>query len=102
MRAIVGATFCDPAAALCGAFTLRRSMTAMLEAARIGASGLPGVLRVKGLAAVHMSVLRVWLDDDSEDMAKTMAALDKRLRRAESLVMLCRRRRGGEPEPEAA
>ena len=102
VRAIAGATVCDPASALCGAFTFRRSMAAMLEAARIGTSGLAGLLRVKGLAAVYLVVLRVWLDDDSEDMAKTMAALDKRLRQAESLVTLARRRRDRDPAPESA
>ena len=36
------------------------------------------------------SNVMVWLDDDSEDSAATMAALDRRLRQAESLVMLLR------------
>ena len=96
-RAMVGAVLCDPASAVCGAFVLRRSMARMLEAAQIGAhggvcGGLRGMLRVKGLAAIYLAVLRVWLGDDSTDLAPTMAALDKRLRQAESLVMLCRRR----------
>ena len=57
-RAIVGATLCDPASAVCGAFVLRRSMALMLEAAHIGSpgvcGGVRGILRVKGLAAIHM------------------------------------------------
>ena len=114
-RAIVGASLCDPAAAVCGAFVLRRSMALMLEAAHIGSpgvcGGVRGILRVKGLAAIHLAVLRVWFNDDSDDKARTMAALDKRLRQAESLVMLCRLsdrlagslagRRGAAPEADA-
>ena len=110
-RAIVGAALCDPVAAVRGAFVLRRSMALMLEAAHIGSpgvcGGVRGILRVKGLAAIHLAVLRVWFGDDSDDMAPTMAALDKRLRQAESLVMLCRLsgclpgRRGAASETDA-
>jgi hypothetical protein len=31
--------------------------------------------------------LKVWLEDDSPDLAPTMAALDRNLRRVESAVM---------------
>ncbi|MFQ5959449.1 MAG: TetR family transcriptional regulator [Alphaproteobacteria bacterium] len=104
VRAIVRDSLCDPLAALCGACSLGQSMAWMLEAARIDSAGLCGLVRIKGLAAVYLSALRVWLNDDSEDMARTMAALDKRLRQAESLVMLCRlpRRRRRAPEAEPA
>ena len=104
MRAIVRDSLGDPRAALCGACILARSMSWMLEAAGLGAAGPCGLLRVKGLALVYVSVLRVWLDDDSDDMAPTMAALDRRLRQAESLVMLLRlpgRRRAGPPADAA-
>ncbi len=106
VRAILRASLCDPLAALCGACAFERSMVWMLEAARIDPAGLSGALRVKGLAGVYLATLRVWLGDDSEDMARTMAALDRRLRQAESLMMLCRlprlRRREPEAEPDAA
>ena len=105
VRSIICASLCDPVNAVCGAFVLRRSMVMMLEAASISASGLPGVVRVKGLAAIYLSVLRVWLNDDSEDMARTMSALDRGLRRAERLIGLCRfpsrSRATAEAEPEA-
>ena len=102
VRAIIRDSLCDPLAALCGACGLRRSMAWMLEVARIDSTGLCGLVRIKGLAAVYLAALCVWLGDDSEDMARTMAALDKRLRQAESLVMLCRLpRRHREPEAEA-
>lgn len=105
VRSIIGASLCDPVSAVCGAFVLRRSMIVMLEAAGISAAGLSGVIRVKGLAAIYLSVLRVWLKDDSEDMAQTMSALDRGLRRAEILMGLCRCptrwKTNHEAEPEA-
>lgn len=55
----------------------------MLEAAGIGADGLNGGLRVAGLAGVYASVYRTWLEDDDPGQARTMAALDRRLRRGE-------------------
>lgn len=105
VRSIVSASLCDPLNAVCGALTLRRSMVVMLEAAGISAGGLPGLVRVKGLAAIYLLVLRVWLNDDSEDMAQTMSALDRSLRRAEFLLGLCRCparwKTDREAEPEA-
>jgi AcrR family transcriptional regulator len=59
------------------------SMHWMLQAAGIGTDGLGGGLRVSGLALVYAQVFRVWLDDDDAGLARTMAALDRRLRRGE-------------------
>jgi ubiquinone biosynthesis protein COQ9 len=50
------------------------SMHWMLEAAGIG------------IAAVYASVFSTWLDDDDPGHARTMAALDRRLRRGESAI----------------
>ena len=101
VRAIARDSLCDPRAALRGACVLERSMAWMLEAAGLGAQGVRGLVRVKGLALVYVAVLRVWLDDDSEDSAATMAALDRRLRQAESLVMLLRLPGRGRGAPRA-
>ena len=76
----------DPLALCCGSCRLERSMATMLEAAGFSTSGLRGLVRIKGLSAIYLSSLRVWLRDDSEDMAKTMAHLDKQLHRADSLA----------------
>ena len=105
VRSVLCDTLRDPLSAVCGAFTLRRSMAMMLEAARISASGLAGAIRAKGLSAIFLSVLRVWLKDDSDDMSQTMTALDRALRRAEFCIGLCRfpsrSKRPEEAEPEA-
>jgi ubiquinone biosynthesis protein COQ9 len=70
--------------ALAGPFL--SSMHWMLQAAGIGTDGVGGGLRVSGLAMVYASVFRVWLDDDDAGLARTMAALDRRLRRGERSV----------------
>ena len=82
---ILAALRCDPVAALCLSNGVCGSMRWMLEAAQIPVSGPKGRLTVKGLAALWLATLRVWEKDESEDMARTMAALDKNLRRAERL-----------------
>jgi len=90
----------DPVGALCLAPRLFSSMGWTLEAAGIGAAGLSGRLRVKGLAAIWLGALCVWVRDDSEDQGKTMAFLDRRLRQAERLArLLPDARRPGESGP---
>ena len=76
----------DPLAGLAGLCRLERSMAAMLEAARLSTSGCRGRLRIKGLMAIYLATLRVWLRDETSDLAKTMAALDSHLRRVEALI----------------
>jgi ubiquinone biosynthesis protein COQ9 len=58
----------------------------MLAAAGIPADGLQGSVRVAGLASVYASTFRDWLADDDAGMARTMAALDRRLRRGEGWI----------------
>jgi AcrR family transcriptional regulator len=73
----------DPAQALGGLAEVRRSMRAYLEAADLSTSGLRGELRLQGLIAIYLYTLRSFLDDDSEDLSRTMATLDTALRRIE-------------------
>jgi len=82
----------DPLAALCGMGQLARSMALMLEAAGVSSSGIPGALRTRGLGAIYLATMRDWFRDDSADKARTMAALDARLRRAESCALRFDRR----------
>jgi AcrR family transcriptional regulator len=56
----------------------------MLEAAHVSSAGLFGSLRIKALSLVYLNTLRIWMDDDSADMARTMATLDSGLRQAEA------------------
>ena len=76
----------DPLTGLCGIPRFGNSMTNMLEAAQLSSSGCSGFLKTKGLGLVYLNSVRVWLKDDTPDMSKTMAALDKSLRRADSVA----------------
>ena len=103
---ILASLRCDPISALCLSAGLCGSMRWMLEAAGIRATGPNGRLTVKGLTALWLATLRVWERDDSEDMARTMAALDKNLRRAERLRSMLpsgrHSRRDDEAQPDAS
>ncbi len=81
----------DPLAAISLGPTALISTSWMLEAAGISARGPFGLLRVKGLLAVWLSALRVWVADDSPDLSRTMAALDRYLRSAERLAIELKR-----------
>lgn len=100
MGRILRDTLFDPAAALCGGARLLRSMAWSLEAAGVGAGGLAGRLRTKGLAAIYLSTLCVWLRDDSPDLGPTLAHLDRALRRAERLAMTIGLAGKASPKPE--
>lgn len=104
IAAIVLASCRDPIAGLCLSVGLLRSMRWMLEAAGIRATGPRGRMTARGLAAVWLATARIWLRDESEDMARTMAALDRNLARAERLANLlaCGGRRARDAQAEAA
>lgn len=73
----------DPKQAVISLPHLGRSMSWMLESSGIRTNGIKGAVKVAGLSGVYLSTLRVWADDESPDMGKTMAALDKNLGHAE-------------------
>ncbi len=60
-----------------------RSQRWMLTAANIDAAGPRGVLRAQGLALLFAAVLRTFLHDEDEGLARTMAALDRALARGQ-------------------
>ena len=74
-----------PGDALRLAPALLNSMRWSAEAKGISTDNLSGAARLRALLTLYLSVLPVWLDDDDPGLAKTMAALDRRLRRMENL-----------------
>ncbi|HEY0834930.1 MAG TPA: TetR/AcrR family transcriptional regulator, partial [Azospirillum sp.] len=82
----------EPLTALAFAPHIARSMAWMLRAARIDPDAPGGAVLVAGLVAAHARVMRVFLADDTADLARTMAALDAELRRGESWLAALRRR----------
>jgi AcrR family transcriptional regulator len=67
------------------------SMSWMLTAAGISTNGGRGAFRAQGLSLIWAQVMRVWLNDEEPGLARTMAALDKRLRGAERMVIRLQR-----------
>lgn len=80
----------DPLLALLIVARLPLSMAWMLEAAALDASGLAGLARAQGLAAVWLAVIRAWAQDETADLGPTMAALDRALDRAEQVARTLR------------
>ena len=66
----------------------------MLAGAGAQLNGASAALRVTGLAAIYAKVFGVWLGDDTPGLDRTMAALDRRLRKGEdwlvNLESVCR------------
>jgi len=84
----------DPAALACfAAGPARRSLDWMLAAAGAPSWGPLQPLQRKGLGLIFANALRTWLRDDSPDLAKTMAAVDRGLARADSMLRLLPRGR---------
>tara|TARA_B100001778_G_C18602052_1_gene637747 strand:- start:129 stop:764 length:636 start_codon:yes stop_codon:yes gene_type:complete len=75
----------DPKAALLSLPHLKHSMVWMMEAAGVSSNGLRGAGQILTLSVLYAEVTWQWLKDESEDMSKTMAALDKALTRYEKI-----------------
>ena len=101
-KSVIAAIVRDPSIAPLALCRLRRSLAATLAAAGVSPDGLVGLLCVKGLAVVGACTLRVWMRDDSVDLTKTMAALDRALARAERLAGFSSLRRGRKSSEAAA
>lgn len=89
----------DPPAMLVFLPRLALTMSWMIEAAGLSATGPAGWLRWQGLAVLYLDALRAWARDDSPDLARTMARLDRGLARADALA---RRLPGWGPPPAPA
>lgn len=77
---------CEPKELIISMPHLCRSMNWMLDSAGVQTSGIKGAVKVTGMSVIYIKTLRVWMKDESEDLAKTMAALDKSLNSAEQLA----------------
>jgi AcrR family transcriptional regulator len=82
-----------PFEAACLTKQMRRSLALTLETAGISASGLKGLVRLQGLIGIYLAGLHAWRRDDSADLAKTMAEIDKRLAQAVKITEMFSPRR---------
>lgn len=83
IRSLMRSTLCNPPLALVMNGLAARSMSWMMTAAGISAAGPKGALRAQALALMYVRVLSVWASDEDPGLARTMAALDRELARAE-------------------
>jgi AcrR family transcriptional regulator len=83
IRSLMRSTLCNPPLALVMNGLAARSMSWMMTAAGISAAGPKGALRAQALALMYVRVLSVWANDEDPGLARTMAALDRELARAE-------------------
>lgn len=83
IRSLMRSTLCNPPLALVMNGLAARSMSWMMTAAGISASGPKGALRAQALTLMYVRVLSVWANDDDPGLARTMAVLDRELARAE-------------------
>ncbi|HZH51981.1 MAG TPA: TetR/AcrR family transcriptional regulator [Microvirga sp.] len=58
----------------------------MLAAAGISTEGPLGALKLQGAVLVYANTMRTWLEDDDPTLARTMARLDRELRRGERIL----------------
>ena len=94
----------DPLSILCSGPQLIRSFSWMLVASGISNHGLRGLVCTKTLTLVWLTTMPVWLRDDDPDLSRTMAVLDRNLKRAERWCGLIgsRPRTAAEPSQAAA
>ena len=95
IRSILQDLRASPGEALAQMRPALKSQYWMLAAAGISGEGGTGLLRVQGLLSIYSRVFKIWLDDNDPGMARTMAALDRRLRRGESIMRGIERLRDG-------
>ena len=85
LRSVQRAVRRDPALALALNQAALNSWRFLLESAGIDVNGSLGFVRTQGAVLVFTRVFDTWLEDD-EDMAKTMAALDRELKTGEKML----------------
>ena len=76
----------EPEIVLASLCNLDRMASWLIEMAELPYSGLEARLARRALMLTYGSLFRVWIDDDTPDLAETMAELDKRLDQLERLA----------------
>jgi len=86
LRRIMNALRQDPLSLAALNRSALNSMRYMLAAARISTEGPLGGLKLQGAVIVFSNTLQTWLEDDDPTLARTMARLDRELRRGERVL----------------
>jgi AcrR family transcriptional regulator len=88
----------DPSAWAAAWRGLAQTSAWVAESAGVDARGFLGAMRLRALSLLLVDTTGVWLED-GEDLGRTMAHVDGRLRRLEKAVSIFRRGRRNEPTP---
>jgi ubiquinone biosynthesis protein COQ9 len=83
-RILAAAAPRDPGLAAFMALGVVQSVARLAAAAGVATGGFIGPVRVQALTVLYLAVARVWLTDDTPDLAATMKELDTRLAQAET------------------
>ncbi len=86
IKSIISSFKCSPKSLIFSFPHIGKSMAMMLEACGENVDGIRGAIKIAGLSGIYLNCVRVWIDDETPDMSKTMACLDKSLGRAEMMV----------------
>ncbi len=86
IQSIVESQRFSPSAALAQLGPAVSSQYWMLTGAGAPVDGVRGAVSVKGMTALYARLLNIWLEDSDPGMARTMAALDRGLRRGEDFM----------------
>jgi AcrR family transcriptional regulator len=86
LRRILYAVRMDPLALVALNQVALNTQRFMLAAAGISTEGPLGLLKLQGAAIVFANTLETWFEDDDPTLARTMARLDRELRRGERVM----------------
>ena len=92
----------DPCVVLFTAARLERSFVWLQDAAGLRCHGLRASLARRALGIAYLRAMQVWFEDEGADLGKTMAELDKQLRRVQNIAGLREPRPRRADEDEAA
>jgi AcrR family transcriptional regulator len=92
----------DPCVVLLTACRLERSFVWLQDVAGLRRHGLRARMARRALGLAYARTVQVWFDDEGADLGKTMAELDKQLRRVQNVAGLREPRARRAEEGEAA
>lgn len=78
-KSMLSDVLCDGKEAVMNMPYLARSMEQMLLLSGMKTVGLRGGVRIMGLVGLYLYALKIWAEDESPDMARVMAGLDRGL-----------------------
>ncbi|HVI35598.1 MAG TPA: hypothetical protein VM684_05170 [Gaiellales bacterium] len=95
----------DPALLVAAGCNVGRLSRRLLDAAETADPPAIAAVARRVIEAIYVRTFQVWLDDETPDMARTLAELDRRLQQAEQVARWIRwfgRFRSGDAPPTAA